>query len=92
VPGVPSNPQGILTGIVFVDTNDNQVQDVDELGIAGVSVIITDSTGTTQTVTTSDIGEYSVSLQAGSYEVPLTLQARLLSEVPQLLEVERHQS
>lgn len=43
---LPSIPMpGIFTGIVFVDTNGDMVQDVDELGVAGVSVIITDSTG-----------------------------------------------
>jgi hypothetical protein len=54
-----------------VDIDGDTVQGVDEPGIAGVSVIISDSTGSTQTVTTSDVGEYSVSLQAGSYEVSI---------------------
>ncbi|WP_317126909.1 beta strand repeat-containing protein, partial [Nonlabens xiamenensis] len=56
---------GLLTGTVFEDTNGNGVQDAGEPGIAGVDVVVTDSNGLPQTVTTDANGAWSAVVPAG---------------------------
>ncbi|MFD2542110.1 SdrD B-like domain-containing protein, partial [Lacinutrix gracilariae] len=48
-----------LTGIVFEDTNGNGIQDADEAGIEGVSVVITDVNNNETTVTTGTDGTWT---------------------------------
>jgi hypothetical protein len=52
-------PQGTVSGHVYEDTNDNGVQDSGEPNLPGVDVVITDSLGNTQTVTTDANGDYT---------------------------------
>ncbi|MCK5920014.1 MAG: hypothetical protein KAG66_03685, partial [Methylococcales bacterium] len=61
----PANA-GSVTGIVYEDTNGNGTQDTDEPGIAGVSVLITDSTGGTQNLITDATGAYKATVPAGN--------------------------
>ena len=58
-------PTGKIVGIVFEDTNGNGVQDPGEPGIPNVSVEITDSSGSKQTVITSATGMYSATVPTG---------------------------
>ena len=51
---------GDLHGTLFEDTNYNGVRDANEIGQAGISVIITDAEGNTHIVTTDDNGNYSL--------------------------------
>src|SRR5919201_5597851 len=53
-----------ITGLVFVDLNQDGIQDVDDVGVAGVTVTATDDTGATQTVTTQDDGSYEIDTDA----------------------------
>ncbi|MFK7957536.1 MAG: beta strand repeat-containing protein [Lysobacterales bacterium] len=64
-------PDGTVTGVIYQDTNGNGVQDPGEPGIPGVQVIITDSGGGTQTVTTDPNGGYSASVPPGSTTVDI---------------------
>ncbi|WP_124981883.1 Calx-beta domain-containing protein, partial [Nonlabens xiamenensis] len=57
--------EGIINGTVFEDTNGNGVQDAGEPGIAGVDVVVTDSNGVPQTVTTDANGAWSAVVPAG---------------------------
>ena len=50
---------------MYEDTNGNGIQDQGEPGIGGVDVIITDSLGESQTVTTDDTGMYMAEVPAG---------------------------
>ncbi|MBM3190863.1 MAG: hypothetical protein FJZ90_19360, partial [Chloroflexi bacterium] len=59
-------PRGEVTGIVFEDTDGDGVQDPGEPGIGGVTVVITDSLGVTQTVTTDPTGHYTATVPPGS--------------------------
>ena len=56
---------GTVTGVIFEDTNGNGVKDPEEDGIPGVKVVITDSNGDPQTVTTNSNGEYSAVVPPG---------------------------
>ena len=56
---------GKITGIVFVDTNGNGVQDPNESGIPNVQVVITDSEGNIRTVTTNSNGSYTADVPPG---------------------------
>jgi uncharacterized repeat protein (TIGR01451 family) len=65
-PGVVNNagkdgyqPRGDVTGVVFEDTNGNQIQDPGEPGLPGVTVLITDSQNVTRTVLTGPTGVYT---------------------------------
>jgi uncharacterized surface anchored protein len=60
-----------IAGIVFLDSNGNAIQDNGELGIAGVTVYLTNSSSTTiGTATTDATGSYSFNgLTAGTYTV-----------------------
>ena len=61
----PLNP-GTVSGLVFQDTNGNGKQDPGEPGLAGVHVIITDSSGAKQTVTTSQDGSWQATVRPGT--------------------------
>ena len=52
------NIPGTISGHVYLDSNGNGIQDPGEPDLAGVSVIITDSEGNTQTVITDANGDY----------------------------------
>ena len=56
----------ILTGHLYVDTNGNGTQDVGEPNLANVDVLITNSLGATQTVTTNASGIWTASVPPGS--------------------------
>lgn len=58
-------PKGEIMGVVFEDTNGNGVPDPGEPGLAGVVVIITDTFGFFQTVTTDGRGVYEAIVPAG---------------------------
>ena len=60
-----STPVGKIVGIVFEDTNGNGIKDPFEPGIPGVDVVITDSSGTPQTVTTNGGGMYTAVVPVG---------------------------
>ncbi|MEB8434566.1 Ig-like domain-containing protein, partial [Cocleimonas sp. KMM 6892] len=62
----PADNSGEIIGIVYADTNSNGMQDANEPGIAGVQVIVTDSEGNTQTVTTDSDGTYGATVPAGA--------------------------
>ena len=50
----------------FVDSNGNGVQDPGEPDLAGVDLVVTDSNGITQTVTTDATGNYTATVPPGS--------------------------
>ena len=60
-----ATPTGKVKGVVYEDTNGNGIQDQGEPGIGGVDVVITDSLGESQTVTTDDTGMYMAEVPAG---------------------------
>ena len=68
---------------VWLDTNANGIQDAGELGIAGVTVQLKDSTGTTilQTTTTDANGNYLFDVAAGNYVVTVLTPAGYASSV-----------
>lgn len=57
-PAVPVNT-GSLNGVVFQDTNGNGVQDGNEPGLPGVTVIVTDVNGLPHVVTTDSYGVWA---------------------------------
>jgi len=57
---------GTVTGRIFLDANGNGVQDPGEDGIAGVQIILTDSQGLSQTVTTDANGNYTAVMLVGN--------------------------
>ena len=59
------SPTGTVTGVVFEDTDGNGMKDPGEDGIPGVEVVITDSNGDPQTVTTDSNGEYTAVVPPG---------------------------
>lgn len=56
----PAGPPGSVTGIVFLDNNRNGVQDSNEPGLPGVSVLVTAANGQIFTVVTDPTGAYNV--------------------------------
>ena len=58
-------PSGKLEGVVYLDTNGNGSQGPNEPGIEDVNVVVTDSLGIVQTLTTDSNGEYSTDLPIG---------------------------
>ena len=62
-------PQGTLSGHIYEDLNGNGIQEIGEPGLSGVDVVITDSQGAEQTVTTDANGDYSATLAAGDATV-----------------------
>ncbi len=59
---------GTASGVLFLDTNGNGVADSGE-GIANVSVVVTDSSGTAIVVSTDADGNWSTPVRAGDVEV-----------------------
>jgi uncharacterized repeat protein (TIGR01451 family) len=59
----------IVVGRVFLDLNGNGTQQAGEPGIANVDVVVTDSVGTVQTVTTDAAGNFSATVEPGSTDV-----------------------
>ena len=55
-----------VTGHIYEDTNGNGVQDAGEPDLPGIDVVITDSNGDTQTVTTDSNGNWIASVPAGN--------------------------
>ncbi|MGJ8642903.1 MAG: SdrD B-like domain-containing protein [Luteolibacter sp.] len=62
--GVREN--GTVTGHLYIDTNGNGTQDSGEPDLANVDVIITDSLGAQQTVSTNSTGDWTASVPPGS--------------------------
>ncbi len=58
--------QGTVSGHIFEDTDGNGVQDAGEPDLAGVDVVVTDSLGAAQTVTTDAGGNWSATVPAGN--------------------------
>jgi protocatechuate 3,4-dioxygenase beta subunit len=61
-----------LSGKVFDDKNHDGIQDPGEPGIPGTSIVITDSTGDTITLTTGPDGSYSTVVAPGTYTITET--------------------
>lgn len=62
--------QADLYGHIFEDTNGNGIQDGSEPNLPGVTVLITDSLGLTQTVTTDSNGNYTATVPVDSTTAP----------------------
>ena len=60
---------GEITGNLYIDTNGNGVQDAGEPSLANVDVIITDSNGDMQTVSTDANGDYTATVPPGTTTV-----------------------
>jgi hypothetical protein len=58
-----------VTGTAFLDLNLNGFQDVEDVGVAGVTVTATDPTGDTRTATTGADGTYTVEADADDLRV-----------------------
>ncbi|MEO9952738.1 MAG: SdrD B-like domain-containing protein, partial [Nonlabens sp.] len=56
------NVLGVVEGHVYNDINGNGTQDAGEADLSGVDVLITDSAGVSQTVTTDANGDYTVNV------------------------------
>ncbi len=56
---------GVIIGHLYLDVNNNGVQDSGEPDLADVDVIVTDSLGNTQTVTTNAFGNWSANVPVG---------------------------
>jgi hypothetical protein len=63
------SPTGEIYGIVFEDTNGNGIKEPGEPGIPNVNVVITDSSGATQTLTTNANGQYFTTVRTGLTEI-----------------------
>ena len=57
---------GTVSGQLYLDTNGNGIQDAGELGLADVDVVITDSEGNVQTVTTDANGGWVAIVPPGT--------------------------
>jgi serine-aspartate repeat-containing protein C/D/E len=61
---------GTISGVKFNDVNGNGVRDADEAGLSGVTIRVTDASGTARTTTTDASGAFSFTgLAAGAYVV-----------------------
>jgi len=68
---------------VWQDTNANGIQDAGELGIAGVTVVLKDASGNPLTSTTTDSnGNYSFSVDPGTYSVAIVAPAGFVPTAP----------
>jgi len=67
----PPENAGTIEGLVYEDTNGNGRQDVNESGLEGVKVEVTDADGHTQIVTTDSEGKYTVTVPAGEITVDI---------------------
>ena len=67
-------PPAILSGFVYVDTNNDGVKENNEIGIGGVTITATSvSNGSSQTTLTNADGSYSfIGLQPGTYTIKET--------------------
>jgi len=63
---IPIVGNATVTGHLFLDSNNNGVQNAGEPDLANVTVTITDSTSGVQTLVTDALGNYSVVVPAGS--------------------------
>ena len=61
----PNPALGIIHGHLYIDSNGNGSQDPGETDLANVDVIVTDSNGDKQTVTTDANGNYTAEVVAG---------------------------
>jgi len=68
---VPPPSNGRVDGKVWQDLNDNQIQDVLEVGAENIQVIFT-SAEHSIAATTSAIGEFSIVIPVGTYTVEVT--------------------
>ncbi len=59
-------PRGTVSGRIFEDLNGNGQEEIDEPGLVNVKVVITESHGVTQTVSSNVTGNYSATVPAGS--------------------------
>ena len=66
IPIVKPRVETTVFGRIFEDTNGNGVQDAGEPDLAGVNVVITDSEGNTQTVTTNANGDWTATVPPGN--------------------------
>ncbi|MBX7207515.1 MAG: putative Ig domain-containing protein [Verrucomicrobiaceae bacterium] len=57
---------GTVTGHLYLDTNGNGVQNIGEPDLANVDVVITDSNGATQTVSTNGAGNWTAAVPPGT--------------------------
>ncbi|WP_317044711.1 SdrD B-like domain-containing protein, partial [Nonlabens xylanidelens] len=64
-----NDPMGTVSGTVYEDVNGNGIQDTGELGIPGVDVVIVDSDGVTQIVTTDINGDWSAIVPVGNTSI-----------------------
>lgn len=63
-------PGGDIAGHLYIDTNQNGIQDAGEPNLANVDVIITDNIGATTTVQTNANGDYlATAIRAGNASV-----------------------
>ncbi len=69
---VVDSTMGTVTGHVFEDANGDGIQQAGETDLAGVDVVITDTLGGTQTVTTNGSGDYSATVPAGGTTIDVT--------------------
>ncbi len=65
--GFSNNTMPVIYGIVFDDRNNDGVQDLGELGLAGAGVVVTHTDGTTDSITTGGVG-----LITGTFTFPVT--------------------
>ena len=64
--GSPSgSPTGTVSGHLYLDVNGNGVQDDGEPDLVGVDIVITESTGATQVVTTDEFGNWTATVAPG---------------------------
>jgi gliding motility-associated-like protein len=63
---LPAQNLGTLQGHLYFDSNGNGTQDVGEPDLSYVDVVITDSQGIIQVVTTNTSGDWSVNVPAGN--------------------------
>ena len=59
-------PKGTVTGHIFSDVNNDGIQQAGEPNLPNISVVITDSLGHVQTVSTDATGNYSAQVVSGS--------------------------
>lgn len=62
---------GSVSGHLFTDVNGNGMEDSGEPGLAGVDIIVTDSNGNTQVVTTDASGNWSAPVPPGQVTVDI---------------------
>ncbi|WP_010523300.1 beta strand repeat-containing protein, partial [Aquimarina agarivorans] len=72
--GVLVTNQAIVTGLVYEDTNANGTQDGSEIGIGGVGVVVTDSSGIEYLAITESDGSWSTFVNVpGDVDVEISL-------------------